>query len=76
MAARNIPVIEVLIGPGEGTMASAAECLKFAIECLDMAENAERQERRQIQKIAAAWLSLANEKLQFETDAKTTGEIQ
>jgi hypothetical protein len=57
-------------------MASAAECLKFAIECLDMAENAERQERRQIQKIAAAWLSLANEKLQFETDAKTTGELQ
>jgi len=57
-------------------MASAAECLKFAIECLDMAENAERQERRQIQKIAAAWLSLANEKLQIETDAKTTGEFQ
>lgn len=57
-------------------MASASECLKFAIECLDMAENAERQERRQIQKIAAAWLSLANEKLQCETDTKTTGELQ
>ena len=57
-------------------MASASECLKIAIECLDMAENAERQERRQIQKIAATWLSLANEKLQGETEAKTTGEFQ
>lgn len=66
----------VICRVGDGAMASAAECLKFAIECLDMAENAERQERRQIQKIAAAWLSLANEKLQGETDAKTAGEIQ
>jgi hypothetical protein len=57
-------------------MASASECLKFAIECLDMAENAERQERRQIQKIAAAWLSPANEKPQCETDTKTTGELE
>ena len=57
-------------------MASASECLKIAIECLDMTENAERQGRRQIQQIAATWLSLANEKLQGETEAKTTGEFQ
>jgi hypothetical protein len=61
---------------GDETMASASDCLKFAIECLDMAENAERQERRQIQKIAAAWLSLANEKLRCETEGKSAGELQ